>query len=155
MVRQLINVTLTKDPEGLGMKLGYQRGKLLITRFQELPGGRKGPAEECGLLRPLDVLIAVDGETLTGFLFSQAINKIKAAPRTFSMTFARTVPERFIKRYFDVAVPEEFLAEALLVPQDAAVEALFQILDKDHNDTVSREELATSSFGDEFQGMLQ
>ena len=44
-MKQEITVTLTKDPEGLGMKLGYQRGKLLITRFQKLPGDRKGPAE--------------------------------------------------------------------------------------------------------------
>ena len=154
-MRQLINITLTKDPEGLGIKLAYERGKLVITRFQSLPRGRKGPAEDCGLLCPGDALIAVDGETLTGFLFSQAINKIKAAPVTFSMCFSRVISDDFLHRNFDVEVPMEYAALANQISVNEAADACFCQLTKDDNGAVCRQEIVVTKFGDAFHELMQ
>ena len=50
------------------MKLGYNNGKIVITRFQDVDNkGSKGPAESCGMLHPGDELLSIKGLTSKDF----------------------------------------------------------------------------------------
>ena len=72
MPTRTFKTQLKKDGGSFGMKLGYENGLMVITRFKDLDdNGRKGPCELSKVLQPRDVVHEINGVKLQGFLFAQ------------------------------------------------------------------------------------
>ena len=71
MPNKVFSVQLKKQQNSLGMKLVYDKGQMVVTRFKKLADGEIGPAELSKVIAPNDVVCAINGMDLKGFLFSQ------------------------------------------------------------------------------------
>uniref|UniRef100_A0A3B1J8J7 PDZ domain-containing protein n=1 Tax=Astyanax mexicanus TaxID=7994 RepID=A0A3B1J8J7_ASTMX len=88
-----LEVTLKKSPKGLGFSflitdLRHEGGS--VVRIRRLFPGQ--PAEQCGLLRQGDVILAVNGEPLRGLYYQRVLQLLQGAPPEVKLTICRPLP---------------------------------------------------------------
>eukprot|EP00949_MAST-11_sp_MAST-11-sp1_P003186 g3186.t1 len=98
MPTRTFKTQLKKDGGSFGMKLGYENGLMVITRFKDLDdNGRKGPCELSKVLQPRDVVHEINGVKLKGFLFAQAIDLLRSI-NVATFTCSREIEEGALSR---------------------------------------------------------
>ena len=76
--------------------------------------GSKGPAESCGRIQPMDMLVGINGERLRDVTFEQAVRRIQNTAWPMTIEFARIVPGKSVSLTPTLRTPtaEEIAAQA-------------------------------------------
>ena len=76
---------------------------IIVTGFKDIPSGKMGPAEACGIIRLRDTLIAVNGDLICGLArraFAEHSRTLNT-PHNTAMAWKLIVAERFDDAKFD------------------------------------------------------
>ena len=145
MAFKRFSVCLNKQGAPLGMKLGYDSGNVVITRFQEIDGG-KGPAERLGLLAEGDILLGINGILVRGFLFNQIVDMV-IANEVLALDFARKIEgEGIMHLLSNHPVSPSERKRLRRIPLEKGLGAIFKAFDKSGDGFLSREELENTPF---------
>ena len=154
MPQKFFSVTLDKSGGPLGMKLGYNNGKIVITRFQDVDDkGSKGPAESCGMLEPGDELLSIQGINIKGFLFTQIIAMIQEND-ILTFRFSRQVKPGILNLLSNHPVPPATRKRLRQLGVKYSIKRVFEAFDVDSNGTLSPSELANTPFKSLHEGLL-
>lgn len=154
MPQKIFSVTLDKGGGPLGMKLGYNKGKIVITRFQDIDDkGSKGPAESSGMLNPGDELLSIQGINIKGFLFTQIIAMIQEND-ILTFRFSRQVEPGILNLLSNHPVPPATTKRLRQLGIKYSVNRVFEAFDTDSNGTLSPSELANTPFKSFHEGLL-
>mmetsp|Transcript_3290 Transcript_3290/g.4634 ORF Transcript_3290/g.4634 Transcript_3290/m.4634 type:complete len:751 (+) Transcript_3290:51-2303(+) len=81
-----VRVTVDIGPEGLGLMLAEDSGKVLVKGYRSLPPGTKNAAQEAGVC-PGDVIEAINGEKYASF--DEGIAKLQTSGATVTLSLGR------------------------------------------------------------------
>jgi len=73
----------------LNLFLGTIDDEIMVSGFQEPPGGGVGMAEATGAIKAGDVLVSVNEHYFSSVKFDEIINQIKQASRPLTLRFSR------------------------------------------------------------------
>ena len=84
-----------------------EKGSVMVSGFERGPAGEKLVCEASGKVEEGDILVAVNGSYLAGFLHAQVVGMIRNSSNPISLTFLRKGQTAFLGRFFGVPIPLE------------------------------------------------